>query len=401
VIAQFIVHLGDQMRIAVLCLRHPTDVSPEDSVLDNIELFEQVSRPEITSRQSRALRAVRWRLALLRGRPFWASDLNVADYRVRLKGVVHRFRPDVIQIEHAVMAQYAELIRDYSDAPRVLVEHDPEVGSLYDDHRPTVLERLEAVAWERFVRRSLRHVEAAVVFSERDRNSLAPAAGDTPIIRIPIGTDFVERDFEPDECDGSLLFVGSFVHSPNVEAVRRLMESIFPRVRETHPKCILNVVGKSVPADIVQAVIPGVVLTGWVEDVIPYLQRAAVVVAPMRQGGGMRVKVLEALAAGKAVVASPIAVAGLDVVDGEQLRIASDDSEFAARVVDLLDDAEERQALGNRARSWSLENLAWAGTIRAYERLYAQLTADRQPLQADHHGPRPGSRSQSPATHSP
>ena len=401
VIAQFIVHLGDQMSIAVLCLRHPTDVLPDNSVLDNIELFEQVPRPAITSRPSRAVRAVRWRLALLRGWPFWASELNVPEYRDRLKDLMRSFRPDVIQIEYPVMAQYAAAITDFSHVPRVLVEHDPEVGSLYGNHRATVRDRLEALAWKRFARRALRQVDAAVVFTEQDHDALAPMAGETPIVRIPIGTDFVERAFEPVECDGSLLFVGSFVHAPNVEAVRRLIESIFPRVRETHPDCKLVVVGKSIPADILQAKAPGVVLTGWVEDVIPYVRRAAVVVAPMQQGGGMRVKVLEALAAQKAVVASPLAVAGLDVIDGKQLRIAHDDSEFAARVVELLDDAEERQALANRARSWALDNLHWTGSIRAYERLYAQLVAHHPPLQADHRGPRQGSRSQSRTIHSP
>jgi glycosyltransferase involved in cell wall biosynthesis len=115
-------------------------------------------------------------------------------------------------------------------------------------------------------------------------------------------------------------------------------------------------------------------VTGWVEDVTPYLARAAVVVAPIRTGGGQRVKVIEALSAGKALVASRRAIEGFDLGDGREVVLAETDEEFANAILRLLADEDERVALGTRARAWAEANLSWARTIDGYEELYFELT---------------------------
>jgi glycosyltransferase involved in cell wall biosynthesis len=121
-----------------------------------------------------------------------------------------------------------------------------------------------------------------------------------------------------------------------------------------------------------------VVLTGFVPDLRPYLDRAAVVVAPLRVGGGMRVKVVEALAAGKAVVASGRAISGLSISDGEQVLLAETDHEFGDAVVRLLRDPERRAALAHRAHAWACAHLGWDEPISAYERLYESLVSESQ-----------------------
>ena len=114
-------------------------------------------------------------------------------------------------------------------------------------------------------------------------------------------------------------------------------------------------------------------VTGAVPDLAPYFAQAAVVVAPLRLGGGMRVKVVEALAAGKPVVASPLAASGLAVTDGEQIFLAKTHEEFAERIALLLDDPALRRRLGAAARAWAQENLGWRPVVDAHERLYRQL----------------------------
>jgi glycosyltransferase involved in cell wall biosynthesis len=109
--------------------------------------------------------------------------------------------------------------------------------------------------------------------------------------------------------------------------------------------------------------------------VLPFLDDANVVVAPLRRGGGMRVKVMEALAAGKAVVASPLAAAGLDVTHGQQLLLAERDDEFASLIVNLLNDPAERRRLAESARSWAATNLDWRRPVAAYEALHDRLLA--------------------------
>ena len=90
----------------------------------------------------------------------------------------------------------------------------------------------------------------------------------------------------------------------------------------------------------------------------------------------MRVKVLEALAAGKALVASSLAVEGLDLQDGRQCMLAETDEEFASRILHLLDDDEERRRLGTEARGWASDHLSWSRVVGAYEQLYQTLLKD-------------------------
>ncbi|HVE66979.1 MAG TPA: glycosyltransferase, partial [Solirubrobacteraceae bacterium] len=371
VIAHMAAELGDRMRVALLCLRHPSEAPVDAALRARVERVEEVARPDLASAGARMARFVRWRLGLLAGRPFWVSDLRQRAYAARLTALVAELRPHVVEIEYPAMAQYLPIVAR-SGAALVLAEYDPEAGRR---ERGALLRRLDARAWRLVRRRALRAVDAAIVVTERDRGVLEPLAGPTPLVRIPFGTDFAERSFATGSSDGGLLFVGNFVHPPNVDAARRLVTSIYPAVRERRPDCVLHVVGDGPPADLTSA---GVVLTGRVAAVEPYLERAAVVVVPLREGGGMRVKVLEALAAGKAVVASPLAVEGLDVVDGRDLVVAGTDEEFARHVLQLLEDPAARDALGRRARAWAQDNLTWRASVEARGRLYAELLAARR-----------------------
>src|SRR5207237_5963263 len=193
---------------------------------------------------------------------------------------------------------------------------------------------------------------------------------------IPFGTDFVERLLPEEDGDGyggDVLFFGSFVHFPNVDAARRLKAAIFPLVRARHPRSSLYVVGEDPPSGLGAALDGQVVVTGRVPDLGPYIARAAVVAVPIRLGSGMRVKVLEALAAGKPVVASRLAIEGLGVVDGEQLLTAETDDEFAEQISLVLGDDGLRARLGAHARAWAQENLTWQASLDGYDDLYSRL----------------------------
>ena len=209
---------------------------------------------------------------------------------------------------------------------------------------------------------------------------LAPFAPHTPIVRIPLGMALPEHPLNPlGHSPPSLLFVGNFGHPPNADAAVRLISAIFPRVQARFPELVLHIVGEQPAPRVRQMANANVIVTGPVPDVTPYLDRAALVVVPLRLGGGMRVKVLEALAAGKAVIASPLAVEGLDVVDGEHVFVAESDPQFCDAIAQLLAHPEQRAALAARARAWAHANLSWERSVVAYETLYQNLTGHGQP----------------------
>jgi glycosyltransferase involved in cell wall biosynthesis len=219
----------------------------------------------------------------------------------------------------------------------------------------------------------MRKVNAVVVFTESDRSALAPLAKGVRIVRIPLSTAVPLAPLDPVGRLASVLFVGNFMHRPNVDAALWLMRSIFPRIRRARPDAALVVAGAG-PTDEIRSMAGGpITVTGTVDSLVPFLDAAAVIVAPLRDGGGMRVKLLEALAAGKAVVASPLAAAGLDVGHGRELSIAEDESQFAAEVVRLLDDPVARLDLARGARSWACAHLGWERSVHDYEALHRDL----------------------------
>jgi glycosyltransferase involved in cell wall biosynthesis len=177
-----------------------------------------------------------------------------------------------------------------------------------------------------------------------------------------------------------LLFVGNFIHAPNVDAATRLIGQIFPAVRKHYPEAKLLIVGDHPTVQLQQMAGDNVVITGCVPDVTTYLDDAAVVVVPLRLGGGIRVKVLEAMASGKAVLASPLAVEGLDLSPGEHVMVAETDEQFSAGIIELLSNPPSRSALASRARTWAEENLGWQNAVTAYDKLYQSLI-DGQSIQ--------------------
>jgi glycosyltransferase involved in cell wall biosynthesis len=308
----------------------------------------------------------------------WVTDWASGPYRARLRLRAREWQPDIVHAEYHVMGQYLSALGG-SRAARVLTEYEPGIGAApYLKQRLPLLgpliHRLDQLAWRRFEPVTLRRAQAVVVFTERDRRTLDATGAGVPIHCIPLGAAIPEHPLDPlGQPPVSLLFVGSAVHPPNADAAVRLARSIFPLVQERHPEAVLTLVGDQLPGISRQLAGQNVVVTGRVPDVTPYLDRAAVYVAPLRLGGGMRVKVLEALAAGKALVASPLAAEGLDVRGGEQILFAESDQQFAARINELLDDAGWRAALARGARAWACAHLSWDRSVAAYEAMYDSL----------------------------
>ncbi|MEO5842926.1 MAG: glycosyltransferase [Acidimicrobiales bacterium] len=327
-------------------------------------------------------RRLRLLASVARGRPMWVQQFWCRAIGDAIAQTVRSFEPEVVQVELAVMGPALAAVPAGS-ARLVFVDYDPAFAIALDrvrSHHGTLrlLHMLDAAAWWWTERSALRRADVAVVFTERDRRQLTRMAGRTPIHIIPLATDLSTEPLDPAGDDGFVLFVGSAQHPPNVEAADRLASEILPRVVRQVPSATLHIVGDHQLAALDRTFAERCVVEGWVPDVVPLLDRAAVVVAPLRLGGGMRVKVVEALAAGKAVVASSVAVAGMDVEAAGAAIVVDDDEAFSNAVVGLLRNRSERVALAARARSWAIAHLDWSERVTAYEAVW---TAAAGPLQ--------------------
>jgi glycosyltransferase involved in cell wall biosynthesis len=158
-----------------------------------------------------------------------------------------------------------------------------------------------------------------------------------------------------------MLFVGSMGYDPNADAVKWFMRDIMPEILRQHPPARLAVVGKEVGAD-VQRLHDGhsCIIHGAVPEVAPFYAAAGLVVVPIRLGAGTRLKVLEALMLGKPIVATRMAVEGIDITSGEHYEAADSEADFARICVELMRDATRRQRLAEAGRQRVIELYQWS-----------------------------------------
>lgn len=230
---------------------------------------------------------------------------------------------------------------------------------------------------KRAERRYLKKADHVLAVSDTDRNSFLDFLPPGKLTVAPNGVD--SEYFSPSplsEIPASIAFVGSMDWMPNEDAVAYFVRDIFPLIRKRIPEASLCVVGRHPTARLkmLAARERQISLTGWVEDVRPYVARSAVCIVPLRIGSGTRIKIYEAMAMGKAIVSTSIGAEGLPVSDGENIVLADDPVQFADAVVYLLRDASERRRLGTAARAFVAGTCTWQKATESLERALAQTS---------------------------
>lgn len=346
--------LAARHRLVLLALRRDDEPAVDAELAARCEEVVEVRRPLARASLSALWSERRRFLDALRRRPGWVVGTDVAALHAALRAAEARHRPDLVHAEFAVTAQYA---RDVA-TPVLVTDHSVAADGLDDD------------AMRRFRRAAYRDVRGIVCFTQREAAELR-AVVDNVVHVIPLGVEIPSEPFDASGTESSLLFTGSFDHPPNVDALRRIVERVLPAVRAQVPSVQLTVVGAAPPRDLVER--PGVTAPGDVESVEPYLRDAAVVLGPVWSGGGMRVKVLEALAAGKAVATTLLGADGLDLTPGEQAAVADDEEALANAIVALLADPDRRRRLGAAGRAHVAERFAWDRIAPRYDDVYEEV----------------------------
>jgi len=326
----------------------------------------------------------RWRRRLrlaskwLAGTPWraaWFADPGIQAILDRL-AVEKSF--DVAVVEDSAMAGF--------DLPRgaatVLTEHEvlrPRKTAW--DTRGAVSE-WPSWAWQeldwrrryRFQRAAWKHFDRVLAFSRRDAEAIAELVPEVAgRIRVsPFGLALPAVAGPEAQDPNTLLFTGNFTHQPNRDAARWLTAEILPALRRLQADAHLKLIGSAPPPSVLALAGPGIEVVADPPSVERYLDAAAVVIAPVRTGGGMRMKVLQALAAGKAVVTTSRGAEGFDRFDETPPLLVADDAEgFAAAVAGLLADPGQRAELGRSARTFAERHFgpdAWAGRLEAIYR---------------------------------
>lgn len=288
---------------------------------------------------------------------------------------------DLVQCE---WTPYARYILPENRVPVLVATHNVEslIWARRAEHTSNPIGKLffRAQEWKmrRFERRVLRRASAVTAVTIHDAETIRGWGVDA-VALIPNGVDIEVYIPDPEvERENEVLALASLDWYPNLDALAYFTKEIFPLLRARNPEARLQIVGRK-PSEGLRkqfSGISGINFVGEVEDVREYLNRAAVVVVPLRIGGGSRIKILEALAAGKAVVCTSIGAEGLDVVSGEHLLVADSPREFDLKIAELLASKEVRRELGKRGRERVIERYGWDDIAGRLESVWHSLSND-------------------------
>jgi glycosyltransferase involved in cell wall biosynthesis len=361
--------LAPQHEVTLLCFADQPDVDPHAPALRALcRTVRVVPRP--------AFEAAAWRsrLAWLNPRP----RSLVATFSPAMADAVARAIADcdLVVASELACAAYADR---FGSVPALF--EDVELGALHGQlASPRLAERWRArlmwAKYRRYLRDLLPRFRACTVVSTPERALLADVLGDGRAIHVlPNGiaaAHYAVSDVAPQP--DTLIFTGSFRYGPNYEAMRWFVGSVWPRVRQARPAARLLITGDG--AELPLPATGGIERTGFVDDLRPLLSTAWLAVAPIFAGGGTRLKILEAMAAGTPVVSTSKGAEGIDAVAGNHLLIADDPAAFAAHIVALLGDSALRARLSHAGRELVEQRYDWRLLAPQFEALVRSVAAN-------------------------
>ena len=299
-----------------------------------------------------------------RGRPDTVEEFDTPAFHAALRQTIAKWRPAIVQLEFTQMALY---VAACARARTILVEHDITYD-LYAQMLSTGSDdweiRRQHQLWISFETDAWHQVDRVVTMSEKDRALITEA------VSIPNGVD-LER-FQPSEQVPEarrLLFIGSFAHRPNVMALEFFLRDVFPRLDNV----TLHVIAGQRHQRFWDLQQKGVEVEGFVSDVRPAYQRATLVIAPLVASAGTNVKILEAMAMGKAIVSTEAGIHGLELERGADVVVTDSAEAMAAAITQLLENPDERVAIEAHARQTVERVYGWDAIAREQNKLYEGL----------------------------
>ena len=257
----------------------------------------------------------------------------------------------------------------------VIWERHAESGRTWAHRAYFGLQARRMFDWEKTV---CQRAAQVVAVSQVDERTMRSRFGVECISSVPTGVDlpYFERPSGVVPAH-DLVFVGSMDWMPNIDGVRWFLDEVFPLIRSQKPDCRLAIVGRQPPPSLAAEQSAHVTVTGTVPDVRPFLWQSPVSIVPLRIGGGTRLKIFEAMAAGTAVVSTTIGAEGLPVAHGETIRIGDSAQAFAAECLELLENREARERMAAAALGLLRAKFSWEHVTDSLERA---LEAAQRPV---------------------
>ena len=321
----------------------------------------------------------------LRWEPYYVSKYR-HPAMFRLLGRLTRENSyDIVRFEFAYMGQYVGAVRS---GRTILHEIDVTVRPAYRRYRKagSLIRKaaafVEFCRWARYEPRIARRFDRVICLTEQDRMLLErlTKAGNTEYLPLAFETPERVPDYGTRK-PGSLVFVGSYSHRPNVDAARWLCTEVFPAVLRRFPAAQLSIIGSHAPDEFLAFPkrYPGITILGFVDDVDPYLRTSAVFVAPLRFGGGVKTKILSAMAQGIPVVTTKVGIEGIEGIGPDAALVGESSERLAEQVLSLLGDPLAADRIGRRGHELVRTHYSWETVVRGLELIMEKMVKESRP----------------------
>lgn len=353
----------------------------------------------IEMHRSRLADVRHWLRSVFSGRAFLIERDDIQGMRALVKKLLATEKFDVIHADQLTMSQFAIIDQSYSITD---VENSAPIR-IFDAHNAvwTIVERMGQNApiylrplaqmeanrikkYEGMITTSFEHTLAV---SELDSHALFEAAqtfdsdvkrDQIPITIVPIAVNTQEiQPIERMRGSTNIVTLGTLHYPPNADGIRWFIHEVFPGIKQKLPEATLTVIGKNPPRDFIQIsnLHPdSIIVTGYVPDLTPYLEKAAVMVVPVRAGGGMRVRILEAFARGMPVVTTSVGIEGIEASHGEEVLVIDDPAEFADAVLNIIKDDIFQDKLATKGRKLAETQYDWQVVLKIIDHIYSSIS---------------------------
>jgi len=320
-------------------------------------------------------------LSLVRSTPYTMSKYQSRRMEDAVARVLTQTTPDVVMVEGIHLAPYARWARQRG-YPTVMRVQNVETTiwqrlALYGHSLQRMYARLQLPKVQPYEVEALRIPDVVIALSPVDAQALRVLAPAACIQTCSPGVDTSHYAPAGVSQEGIVASVCSLDWLPNADGVRWLVREVFPLVQQGHAGVRLWLVGRRPPTDIQALAGDVIAVKGDVPDERPDVAQATVIVVPLRMGSGVRMRILTAMAMGKAIVTTPVGAEGLPVRDGEHLLIREDAPSFARAVLALLQDGTERRRLGEAARRLVQEHFTWDQAAANLEAVFTEVMTKR------------------------
>lgn len=333
------------------------------------------------------------RSPLKRARDFFASPVppyfrkvyDSLEMAAVIAEMVRKDRYDFVIAEYSVMGQFIHNNPALPPVRRIISVHESYYlarQKAFRHHKLGLDKLREAInlkGLKKYEFDMYRQADKVLTLTLEGKEELLEICPELDIAIVPHGVDvdyFTFSDLR--EAEESIVFVGNYLHYPNADAVLYFHREIWPRLKTLLPKIKFYVVGQAPPAEIQRlAQDEEIVVTGWVEDVRPYLKKGRVFICPVNLGGGFRGKILEAMAMGRPVVSTSLGAEGIPIQDGENVIIGDDPERFAQGIVELMKKEALFRRITKNARQLMEEKYAWGKGVEVMESILEEMMSKK------------------------